>query len=254
METPPPPRGLAGLASTFHGRGVIGLTTVVLIGVPFALTGRFTDPTTAHVLGTPLDDAIPFVPWSVYIYSRVYSSMLFPLFVVRDPRLYLRTAAAYLVLAALSLLVYWIYPVTSLGLRPDLSALDTTVFHNWGMRLTYEIDPPVNLFPSLHVGAALVSALAAYKARPLYGWVSAPIVVGICVTILTTKQHFVADGALAFLVVAVAWKLTLAPYRTDHLPLSERALTWRGPVGYLLFHGALYGGVYLVFLSVGDLW
>ena len=48
----------------------------------------------AHSLATALDDAIPFVPWTVYPYSAAYAFVLLPLFVVRCPRLFARTLRA----------------------------------------------------------------------------------------------------------------------------------------------------------------
>jgi hypothetical protein len=241
------------LTETIPGRVLVTLMTAIGIVVPVALTSVHTDLASAHTLSTPIDDAIAFLPWTVYIYSWVYTSMLLPLFVVRDGALFRRVVAAYVLVGAQSVVMYWVFPVTSLYLRPDLSGLDTTVFHNWAMRLTYWVDPPANLFPSLHVGTALISALAAYKARPLYFWLSLPIVLGICVTICTTKQHYIADGILALVVVWVAWKFTLASYRSEDIPASTRALTWRGPVAYFAFHCSFYGVVYAIFLMVGDL-
>ena len=58
---------------------------------------------------------------------------------------------------------------------------------------------------------------------------------------------------LAFFVVALAWKLTLASYDTGDMPIPARSLTWRGPVAYLAFHCAFYGVFCIIFLTVGDL-
>ena len=241
------------LTETLFGRAIVTVLTLVVVVVPLALTSLFTDPATAHTLATPLDDAIPCLPWTALIYSWVFTSMFVPLFVMRDAELFRRIVVSYTLVCAISVAVYLIFPVTSIHLRPDVTDLDTTVFHNWVLRLIYWVDPPANLFPSLHVGAALISALGAYKARPLYGWLSVPMVVAICITISTTKQHYVADGIFAFFVVALVWKWVLAPYSTRNIPVSERALTWRGPVAYVVFHCAVYGVCYIVFRTVGDL-
>jgi hypothetical protein len=241
------------LTETVFGRVIVTLLTFVVIVIPLALTGLNTDPATAHTLATPLDDAIPFLPWSVLIYSWVYTSMFVPVFVVRDGEIFRRVVVAYWWVCALSIAVYLVYPVTSIHLRPDVTELDTSLFHNWIMRLTYWMDPPANLFPSLHVGTALISALGAYKARPLFGWLSAPMVVAICITICTTKQHYIVDGIFSFFVVALVWKWTLAPYRTQDIPTSQRAFTWRGPVAYAIFHCSIYALFYILFRTMGDL-
>jgi len=229
--------------------GMLGFTIA-----GFSLIGFAVDPAEAYVLRTALDDAIPFLPWSVYVYSWVYSSMLYPLFTVRSGDLFWRVVAAYGLVVAVSLLVFAVFPVTSVGLRPDVSTLDTALFHNWGVRLTYTVDPPANLFPSLHMSIAAIAALSAWKARRLYGLLAAPIVLGIAVTICTMKQHFVADGVAALVLVAVVYRLTLHGWPRAAMPRAERAFTWRGPVAYVAFHAMVYGGLYVTFRLAGDLW
>jgi len=49
------------------------------------------DPRAARSLGTALDAAIPFIPATVYLYSWVYTAMLYPLFTVRCIRLFRRS-------------------------------------------------------------------------------------------------------------------------------------------------------------------
>jgi hypothetical protein len=188
----------------------------------------------AHVLATPLDAWVPFVPWTVYPYSAAYPLALLPLFVVRCPRLFRRTLAACVAVLTASFAVYLAFPVTSLGLRPDLSGLDPRVLHHWGLALTYRVDPPYNLFPSLHLSMATLAALAAYEAVPLAGWLASPLVVGVAVGICTTKQHFVADGVAGLLLALGVWRGVLVPYRAEAAPAEERAF---GPGGGLAFLG-----------------
>lgn len=221
------------------------------IVVPFAWVGVTADPAAGASLRTALDDAIPFVPASVYLYSCVYTSMLYPLFTVRDEALWRRCLAAYGVVAALSVATYLVFPVTAVGLRPDVSGLDPSSFHNWGVRLTFFVDPATNLFPSLHVSVAFIATLAAWRARALYGWLALPGALGILVSISTMKQHFVADGLGALVVVGVAWRLTLASYPASRIPVGRRALTWRGPAAFAALHVLFYASFYTLFRAVG---
>ena len=72
-------------------------------------------------------------------------------------------------------------------------------FGVWGLRLLYQMDPPYNCFPSIHVAHSFVSALTCYRVNRRVG-----IGAGLCASIVSvstlfTKQHYVIDlpaGAL----------------------------------------------------------
>lgn len=135
----------------------------------YFVVGLAMDPSRATTLFTRVDDWIPFdVTW-VLIYAGVYSSMGYPLFVVRCQRLFRRVALAYFVVGGLATATFVAYPVMSIPLRPDVAVLDVSTFTGWGMRLNYFLDPPYNCFPSLHMAVATLAGLVAWKARPLWG-------------------------------------------------------------------------------------
>lgn len=226
------------------------ILAVLALWLPgYLLLGHLVDPATARTLRTPLDDAIPFWPWSVYLYSWAYTSTLYPVFVVRNTNLFRRVALAFAAVTVLSMPFFAFFPVTSVGLRPDPSTLDPRVFVEWGVRVTYAIDAPVNLFPSLHLAFATLAALSAGAARPLYGWLALPMVAAIAVSICTMKQHFVVDGVFGLVLALAAWALIIRPWVPS--PREARAglaWGWRGPVGYVAFHAMVYYGFWLAFL------
>jgi len=222
----------------------VALTAVSL--TLFWLIGHHVDPHSAAVLRTPLDDAIPFWPWSVYLYSWVYTSMLYPLFIIRCPALFLRTALAYALVLAVCLAAFALFPVTSLALRPDPATLDVTTFHGWGTRLTYFVDPPTNLFPSQHLAIAVIATLAAWKTRPLWGALALPIAVGVGVSICTMKQHYVVDGVAAVALAVAVWAAVLRPFRPP-ATTGRVASSWRGPAAYFAFHGLVYLALYVTY-------
>lgn len=108
---------------------------------PFYLVGSTTDLAIAHRLDTALDHAIPFVPWTVWIYSLVYTSVFLPVFVIRCPHLFRRVILAFGLTMAASLAVYWLFPVTSAGFRPPAESIDTGTFLGWATWLTFTVDP-----------------------------------------------------------------------------------------------------------------
>jgi len=244
-------RAALGRAAVLTGRVV--LRAFLTIGVvAFFIAGYFgvglsVDPARARDLGTVLDRRIPFIAPSVWVYLWVFPASLLPLFVVRCPRLFLRTILAYGLAIAASLVVFVALPVTSIGLRADGATLDVTRFSPWAVALLYRLDPPVNLFPSLHLSIAALAALAAWKARRAYGAAACVGVALIGVSICTVKQHFVLDGLGGAALAAFVYAFVLRPY--EPTPGTEPAYAWRGPAAYFALLIAVYAGFYAGFLA-----
>ncbi|MCA8923229.1 MAG: phosphatase PAP2 family protein [Planctomycetes bacterium] len=238
---------LAQAPSTSPAAGIrerlalVGALLVYCMGGYYAL-GLSQDPLEAGELRLPIDDWIPLIPATIWCYVWVYTVMLYPVFTVRERALFRRVTLAYAVVITISLGFYALLPVTSIHLRPDLSQLDLRVFHNWGLRVNYALDPPLNLFPSLHLSIATLAALCAGRARPLWGYLAIPLVLGIAVSILTVKQHFVVDGVAGLILGAGAYVAFVhATPRGD-----QPAYGWRGPLAYT---GVLLG-FYLAFFAL----
>lgn len=227
--------------------GVLALLAAMVYG--YRLVGLSVDPARARSLATPLDLAVPFWPDSILAYSMVYVCALYPLFTVRSSRLFSRTVVAYGWVMALSLLIFAAFPVTSAGFRPDIRALDLTRLSHWGTRLTYFVDPPTNCFPSMHLSFAVLSMLVAYSARPLWGLVAAPVVLGIGVSILTMKQHFIADGLAAVLLAGAVWWRQVRPTSLALRGQPGVARSWRGPALYISLQALFYLVFALLFLA-----
>lgn len=152
---------------------------------------------------TALDRAIPFLPWTVWIYGTVSAATLAAWITVPD-----RAAARRLFLTlALASCVCWVFfalfPTTyPRELYPLTDGDGATLRELARLRAA---DDPSNCFPSLHV--ALASSLALTWRGWLRGWARAlPIAWAAAVSLctLTTKQHYVADVFGGFAVGAAA--------------------------------------------------
>jgi membrane-associated phospholipid phosphatase len=205
------------------------------------------DPARARALPLALDGRIPFVPASVCVYVLVYSAALSPLFLVRCRRLFRRTALSFALAIALALPCFLLWPVTSVGLRPPLETLDPSRFVEWGVMLLYTWDPPVNLFPSLHIALAALAGLAAWKAQPAAGAVALPAVGMIGVSVCTVKQHFLVDVLAGAALALAIYSAVLRPYRAGGD--APTAYSWRGPVGFLALQVAVFLGAFVAFRS-----
>lgn len=206
----------------------------------YYLIGLSGDPAGAARLHTRLDDAIPFLPWTEVLYFSVYTAMLYPAFVVRDRLLFRRVTHAYLAVICVSLLCWWVFPVTAIGLRADPTTLDPAVFWEWGVRANYALDPPFNMFPSLHLSIATLAGLCGWTARRAFGLAAAPVVAGIAVSICTVKQHYAVDGLAGLVLGTAAWAALVRRAPEAALPQDERATGWGGPLAWAGFTALVY--------------
>jgi hypothetical protein len=169
---------VAGVASVFAG-GYFGIAHAV-------------DPARARSLATPLDARLPFVPEAIFVYAAVYPLVLLPALLARDAE-FRRYARAYLAVIAAAHLCFVLVPVGAQGLRPpppqgaDLAA--------WGVRLCYALDPPLNLFPSLHLALATLAAASAARLGRAAGALALAALLAVGAAACLVKQHFAADVA-----------------------------------------------------------
>jgi membrane-associated phospholipid phosphatase len=228
------------------------IVTIVL--VTFFIAGYFgigasRDPGQARELKTFLDDQVPFIADSVWTYLLIFPSALLPLFVVRCEHLFRRTAVAYAIAITVSLFCFAVFPVTSLGLRADGAMLDLGRASGWAVATVYSIDPPYNLFPSLHLSIAVLAAFSVWKAARRYGMAVFVTLVFVAVSVCTVKQHVVLDVAGGGALGALVSFFVLRPYRPQ--AGVEAAYSWRGPFLYVAFLVLVYTGFYLTFYVAG---
>jgi len=234
---------------------VFGLERVVLTAglATFFIVGYFgiglsTDPTRAGELVSPLDVHIPFIACSIWLYLWVFPAAFTPLFLVHCPRLFRRTALAYAMVIAVSFACFAAFPVTSARLRAAPAMLDVGDPCGWAVAILYSLDPPFNLFPSLHLSIAALAAFSAWKASGRYGAAFFTGVGLVGMSVCTVKQHFVSDVLGGFVLAALVGAVILQPYRPE-AGISP-AYSWRGPAMYLAFLILFYAAIYIAYRRV----
>lgn len=198
-----------------------------LWAVGYFYVGHSASTRRARDLTTALDSGIPFVGWTVWIYLAGVPMTLAPIFVLRSQRHFRRTAWAYAVVIIVSLACFVAFPVTSAPLRADVSAFGLDPLTRWAVRALLAIDPPYNLFPSLHVSLCALAAFSMAEAAPRsrVSWYGALALVAM--SVCTTKQHVALDvlGGLALALASceiVAW-LNRRPALALRTQLRRRA-------------------------------
>jgi membrane-associated phospholipid phosphatase len=166
------------------------LTLVVACSSIYAFTGKLQFARSAFLL-TPLDEAIPLLPFTSFFYMPFFAGIFIMCTVFsKDAELYRRAVVAICVNAAVGaachVLVAAEYPRPTL--REPLDSLSLRF-----LALIYEVDPPNNVFPSMHVALSTTCAVFLYKSRRRIGLLSLLMSVVLAASTLTTKQHFIAD-------------------------------------------------------------
>lgn len=146
-----------------------------------------------YSLALPPDHQIPLIPWTITIYFGCYLFWCVNYIIgIRQEK---EEALRFICADALSKLVcgvFFLLLPTTID-RPEITGTD--VFSQL-MRLLYQLDQPVNLFPSIH---CLVSWLCWIGVRKnnhvprFYQWFSLITAILICISTLTTRQHVLVD-------------------------------------------------------------
>jgi membrane-associated phospholipid phosphatase len=162
------------------------LQSAVYFGIGHLHLSRSTE-----ILRTRLDDAIPFWPWTAWCYLPFYAGV-FIIAVAGIKRRVLFNRAVLAVLTVMSLgalghiFIGAEYPRPVIHPPyPDVSAAF--------LAAVQRIDPPGNVFPSLHVAHTTMLALILLKDRPRVGRAALAMATALALSTLTTKQHFIAD-------------------------------------------------------------
>jgi membrane-associated phospholipid phosphatase len=179
-------------------RWTIGLALAAIqSGVYFGI-GHTHLTRSTELLRTRLDDAIPFWPWTAWCYLPFYAgTFLIAVGGFRRRVLFNRAATAVILVMLVGamghLFVGAEYP------RPVLYPPYPNLSYAF-MAWVQHIDPPGNVFPSLHVAHTTLLASLLIRDRPRLGRVALVMATMLAISTLTTKQHFLADVVSGYIL------------------------------------------------------
>lgn len=156
-----------------------------------------------------LDALIHFRPaWIVVYYVSFIFWIVSAVLILADSRAYARRAAAsYMLAMAICGVIFLLCPTTITRPVPDGSD-----FFSGCVRMLYQIDSPVNLFPSLHVLVTYFCLRAAKGSSQFPKWffpAGTVFFVLVCLCILFLKQHVIADIPAGIAVGELSIRLVL---------------------------------------------
>jgi membrane-associated phospholipid phosphatase len=201
---------------------IVGLGMFGAWGESYFLVGQLTDPMRVRLLPPVLDRFIPFEPGFVFLYLGVYPMFLLPYFCARRPATLHRAAIGQALMLLVSYVVFLAMPVAfDRPLLPE----PAPNFSAWVLQIVYGRDPPWNCLPSTHCAIALMSALAVWEADRRLGIWAVLTALGIGLSTMYTKQHYLVDVIAGFGLAGLTWWLLHWVWRNpDHVPERARQL------------------------------
>jgi len=203
----------------------------------------------AQFITTPLDRAMPFMPWFVLCYQLAYfaptATLLAAILTRRaDAPLVRRALAAFLAMLYVQYAIYLIFPVSASALRVDPTTLGGG-FLDRLIAYQYRIATPWNACPSLHVSACWYFYRLFTLNFPRLRWAYLAWFAGMVVGTMAIKIHFALDTAAGLVIGASAYRLF------EHLTRrGSLAGVWPSTYGMAAFY---LGSSALALLGLGAL-
>jgi len=197
------------------------LRVPAIVGGGLALVALFAIPARVH-LGQPtilahsaLDDFIPFLDRTIWVYASYYPFLIAAIWVPRDDK---RRSDAYyglLLASTIGLIIFTLWP-TAIGREsPDLAGATGFLW-----KLLFSVDTMVNALPSMHVAHTCLAAVALASRNRPWQIISPAWAALIVLSTLTTKQHYAIDVPAGFALAAVSFILVRfgVEYRRRSVP------------------------------------
>lgn len=145
-----------------------------------------------HVLRSPLDLLLPFVPIFAVPYLAYIPFLALTILVlaVLDWEQF-KVFALALIIASLAADVVYIFFQTFV-IRPVVVGNDLGSIL---VRYVYAHDQPYNDFPSLHTAGSVLCGIAYFRWKRPLGWAVLPLVLAIVAATVLIRQHYLADVA-----------------------------------------------------------
>ena len=157
-----------------------------------------------HVLRTPLDEALPFVPLFAipYLLYLPFVAITLLLFGFTSWQRFTVLAIAF-IFASLTADLFYLFFQTFVQ-RPSVPGND---LGSQLVRFVYGHDQPYNDFPSLHTAGSTLCFVAYYRWRRRFGLSVLPVVLAIIVATVLIRQHYLADVGGGIVLAALSYWL-----------------------------------------------
>lgn len=148
-------------------------------------------------LRLPGEEQIPFVPFIFLFYMVAYFMTSWVILKIRRKGRMLKVLTAFFIALGIHFLFFVFIPVEYV-LRPEVK-VGSYIFTEL-IAAFFNLDAPINTFPSMHVSFAFLSYFIVRRYWP--AWSGTFLILAIVTSLSTVfvKQHYILDGVAAFLL------------------------------------------------------
>lgn len=195
---------LAGWPTRKRDIALAAAGATLMHGVVYFLANHYPFGTVRQLELTTLDLAMPFWPWTVFLYLSDYALIFVAFQGCQTRRSADRFLVTELVVIGLCALMHWTWPVAfPRELYPLPADLSPAPAH--AMELLRAFDAETSCLPSLHVAGAVVAPLLISREQPrAFPWLLAWSA-GVAISTMTTKQHYLIDVLAGVALAVLAW-------------------------------------------------
>lgn len=191
------------------------------IYLSYTFTGTYALFEPWHPPQTALDDWIPFLPNTIWIYLSHIAVMFSGWWWMVRGAECTRAFVAMVMVAVLATFYFLFFP-TELP-RRELMHIDAGPLTQAAWAFLMRADNPTNSFPSMHIAEATITAVALMRAHVRFRWLAPIWAAAVAVSTMTTEQHVALDVLGGLLLAAFClWVTDRFIYVGNELPAEER--------------------------------
>lgn len=153
---------------------------------------------------TRLDSAVPFIPWTLWVYFSDYLLVGSAFLQSRTWGEVRRFARAYFALLVTGALVHLAWPTAFP--RESYPVVGDT-FTAQAFMLFRQIDLPTSCMPSMHVAGSFLAAFSLWRQRPPLPAIFTAWACAVAVSTLTVKQHYAVDVGGGLVMATLFWAI-----------------------------------------------
>lgn len=159
---------------------------------------------------TPLEKALPLLPWTIWPYLTCYFVVILIALDVRDMENLQRLTYAFVMLQLITNLVFLVYPVSlPRELFPIPAHVDPVT--RWLFEWARMVDTEKNCLPSLHVADCCLVTLVYLRENRFKFLLASTWLVLVSFSTLGTKQHYLWDVLGGVVVAILVYSLAFSP-------------------------------------------
>lgn len=186
-----------------HNKSAVVLLMTGLFITLYTLSGIFYVGKAGLFLLTPIDEAIPYLPWTSFLYIMMYPTLFWIFYELKHHESQNRLLYAFVFLSIISNIIFILYPVSfprEFYPIPFDNTLGVKI-----LRIVRFIDKPVNCFPSLHVSSLFLFTYALWNESKAKFVVALLVTIAISFSTMATKQHYFTDVLGGILLATILY-------------------------------------------------